>query len=116
MDGVKAVSAGTTHSFAIKENNSLWTWGLNMFCLLGIGDRYKDLDYHGDDEFADRARFGYASEPVKVMDDVAYAQASTTLSLAIKTDGSLWAWGYNEFGQLGIGGKSSSDVPVQVIF
>ncbi len=33
---------------------------------------------------------------------------------AIKTDGTAWCWGYNNFGQLGIGSKTTSLTPVQV--
>ena len=35
-------------------------------------------------------------------------------AMAIKTDGSLWAWGWNEYGQLGNGTKSDSHIPVKV--
>ena len=35
-------------------------------------------------------------------------------SLAVASDGTVWAWGSNEFGQLGDGSNSSSAVPVQV--
>jgi hypothetical protein len=35
-------------------------------------------------------------------------------TVAIKTDGTLWAWGYNDFGELGIGTQDDSAVPVQV--
>ena len=35
-------------------------------------------------------------------------------SLAIKTDGTLWAWGLNTSGQLGIGTSSNVSSPVQV--
>lgn len=35
-------------------------------------------------------------------------------SLGLKTDGTLWAWGYNRSGQLGDGTRSRGDAPVQV--
>ncbi len=33
--------------------------------------------------------------------------------LALKTDGTLWAWGYNYYGQLGDGTKTDKSMPVQ---
>lgn len=35
-------------------------------------------------------------------------------NIAVRTDGTIWAWGTNQFGQLGNGTNVSSDVPVQV--
>ena len=40
--------------------------------------------------------------------------AGTEYSMAIKSDGTLWAWGANNYGQLGVSSPSSSNVPVQV--
>ena len=34
--------------------------------------------------------------------------------IAIKTDGTLWAWGENGFGQLGLGNVTDRSTPVQV--
>ena len=35
-------------------------------------------------------------------------------SLALKRDGSLWAWGYNLYGQLGLGEHRDGAVPARV--
>ena len=35
-------------------------------------------------------------------------------SLALKSDGTLWAWGYNDFGQFGDGTTTESEGPIQI--
>ena len=42
------------------------------------------------------------------------ASAGYSHSLALKTDGTLWSWGWNDDGQLGNGTKSPSKYPGQI--
>ena len=47
-----------------------------------------------------------------------YTQVSSSVgsthTLAIDTNGNLWAWGNNREGQLGNGGTTNSNIPIQV--
>jgi hypothetical protein len=49
------------------------------------------------------------------MDDVALTTAGFYYSLAVPANGSLWTWGYNDYGQLGDGTTTNSLVPIQVM-
>src|SRR5262249_40381786 len=55
--------------------------------------------------------------PVQVsgLTDVVAIVAGTAHSLAIKADGSLWAWGFNGTGQIGDGTTTNRNQPVQVL-
>lgn len=53
---------------------------------------------------------------MKIMDHVVDVSCGSSHVLALKDDGTVWAWGSNMFGQLGSAAISSSDVPVQVQF
>jgi len=85
-----AVSAGAYHCLALKKNGKLYAWGDNdLGGQLGIGDTYGDVLF--------------SSVPLKVSDDTDWAVvvAGGSHSLALKSDGSLYAWGDNSYGQLG---------------
>ena len=53
-------------------------------------------------------------KPVKIMDGVAAIGGYQDQAAALKTDGSLWTWGRNCYGQLGSGSTEDSNVPVPV--
>jgi alpha-tubulin suppressor-like RCC1 family protein len=93
------VSAGDKHTLAIRTTGSLWAWGYNIVNgRLGLGD------------------YTNRSSPVQVGTDTNWAVVSAGLyhTLAIKTTGSLWAWGNNGEGRLGLGNTTTRLSPVQV--
>jgi alpha-tubulin suppressor-like RCC1 family protein len=100
LTGVVAVAAGDSHSLALKSDGTLWAWGYNNG-RLGDGTRSPYM----------------RSTPVRVssLAGVVAVAAGTYHSLAVKSDGTLWSWGDNIFGQLGDGSTAySSMTPVQV--
>ena len=82
------VVAGGNHSLALKYDGSLWSWGYNDCGQLGVGG----------EPFTQCV-------PGEIDDDKDWAMvaAGQSHTLAIKEDGTLWAWGDNEHGQLGLG-------------
>jgi len=95
-----AIAACSSGSLAIKEDGTLWSWGSGQHGALGQGNT---TNY---------------SSPVQVgaltnWSTVAAGPGSQS-GWAIKTDGSLWAWGQNNSGQLGLGNTTYRSSPVQV--
>jgi alpha-tubulin suppressor-like RCC1 family protein len=89
------------HSVALKRDGSLWAWGENSYGQLGVGDT------------ADR------SSPTQVGSArdwaaIAPGGADSYHTVALKQNGTLWAWGLNRFGQLGLGDTRDRLTPTRV--
>ncbi|MDR0974442.1 MAG: hypothetical protein LBL80_01985 [Ruminococcus sp.] len=100
MNDVLFAAAGTYHSIAVKSDRTLWTWGL-----------IPDIE----NESASFSSETVMTRPVMFMSDVKSAAAGELHSLAVKTDGSLWAWGKNFHGQLGDGTDVNRKFPVKIM-
>jgi alpha-tubulin suppressor-like RCC1 family protein len=94
------VSTGVAHTAAIKTDGTLWTWGQNTFGQLGTNNTI------------------IRSSPIQtVSSGTNWKQISvgTAHTAAIKTDGTLWTWGYNISGQLGDNTIVEKSSPIQTI-
>ena len=102
-----SVSAGDAHNLALKSDGSIWAWGANYRGQLGDGKSGARLTNGGPN---------MVNKPIRTVEgnDWVNVQAGFATGYALKRDGSLWAWGLNNFGQLGIGSWSDSPRPVQV--
>jgi alpha-tubulin suppressor-like RCC1 family protein len=92
-------SQGKSHTLTLAQDGKVWSLGGNYSGQLGNGT----FD-------------GEAVEPkvISGLDGVIAVLAGGDHSVALKKDGTVWAWGSNESGQLGNGTKQNSPVPRQV--
>lgn len=91
MDDVASVCAGYSTTAALKTDGSLWFWGSDIGEFTDTGERH-------------------ISRPVQVMTDVSFVCMGGVLGhfyMVIKKDGSLWSYGFNGYGELGIGSKET---------
>jgi alpha-tubulin suppressor-like RCC1 family protein len=93
------VSCSTAFVQSIKTDGTLWSWGSNGDGGLGFGERFVSR-----------------SSPVQVgaLSDWAQISCGQDNALAIKVDGTLWAWGSNENAKLGLNDTQLRSSPVQV--
>ena len=96
-EGKNAKGAGVTA--ATKTDGTLWVWGNNSNGSLGLNQ----------------------AAPVKIssptqIPGTTWNRVSITenTGLATKTDGTLWAWGYNGYGTLGVNDRTNRSSPIQI--
>ncbi|WP_445716365.1 T9SS type A sorting domain-containing protein [Flavobacterium sp.] len=94
-----SIHVGAAHILALKTNGTLWSWGGGEYGQ--TGDNFPSSYYR------DTPTQVGTSTWSKVF-------AGWKVSFGIKPDGTLWAWGRNDVGQLGIGNTTNQFTPVQV--
>jgi alpha-tubulin suppressor-like RCC1 family protein len=102
LTNIVAVAAGTEFSLALDGSGAVWAWGTNAHGELGDGTTTNRLT------------------PVRVSGltnvvAVSAGGASGDHALALKADGTVWAWGGNGSGQLGDGTTTERHAPVPVV-
>lgn len=96
---VRDIAAGDDHSLALLEDGTVWAAGYNSYGNLGRG-------FTG-------PRDGVA-QAVPGLTNVIAIDAAGHQSMALRADGTVWVWGINTWGQLGLGHFQTVTSPTQV--
>lgn len=99
LDNVSYAVAGDCLTAAVKTDGTLWVWGFNYYGQVGNGSSGANAD---------------RKSPVQVLTNVYSVSTMGDHVVALKNDGSVWAWGLNDVGQLGRGNTTNATSPVQV--
>jgi alpha-tubulin suppressor-like RCC1 family protein len=103
LGGIKFAAAGfKSFGMGLTPNGSLYSWGTNQSGQLGLGDTTN------------------RSSPILVLGGLKFAHVAAStdsngFALGITTSGDLYAWGGNDFGQLGVGDQIARSSPVAVL-
>jgi alpha-tubulin suppressor-like RCC1 family protein len=100
---ITSVSVGSNHTIALSSDGRIAAWGYNGFGQLGIGTTGDSL-----------VPVNVTTTGVLSGKTVIAVAAGQFHNLALCTDGTLAAWGYNFYGQLGNGLTSDSSTPAAV--
>ena len=91
-DDIKSVYCGGYHTFILKNNGTLWGTGRNSSGQLGLGDGNNRTTF---------------TEITTNVDDIKTINCGEYYTFILKNDGTLWSCGENDYGQLGLGDKTS---------
>jgi hypothetical protein len=102
LSGAVAIADGR-HSLILKSDGTVLARGFNDHGQLGDGTITPSPEQ--------------IQTPVQVsgLSDVVAIAVGQTHSIALKSDGTVWAWGDNTYGQLGDGSTTPRNTPVQVV-
>ena len=91
----------------IRTDGTLWAWGANYRGSLGLNEGPGGPGWHQNVKFK--------SSPCQIPGTTwKYAASGGTASMAVKTDGTLWAWGNNDLGSLGQNDLTQRSSPTQI--
>jgi len=100
---ITQVAAGSNHTIALASDGTVYTWGFNAVGQLGNGS-------------VTDSNFPVAVDTSGVLSGKTITQVAAGYyhSIALASDGTVYTWGRNNFGQLGNGNNTNSNVPVAV--
>jgi len=110
LTGVSAISGGGRHCLALRSDGTVVAWGLNF-------DSVYRNSYFGQLGSNVQANSSVPTQVVGGLSHIKAIAAGTWHSLALRDDGTVWAWGSSSSGQIGNGGPSGPSVyiPTQVV-
>ena len=99
LTGITAIAGGGDDGYALKSGGTVWAWGYGGDGGLGNGTTATD-----------------SSTPVEVsgLTGITALAGGLNDGYALKSGGTVWAWGYGAYGGLGNGTTTDSSTPVQV--
>lgn len=101
------VDAGHAHAVALLDDGTVWSWGSGQFGALGVGGSLGDLLDTTVPVSVDAASFGART--------ITQVEAGFYFSVALASDGTVWAWGAGAApGNVLGGGMGDAFLPVQV--
>jgi alpha-tubulin suppressor-like RCC1 family protein len=105
LKNIVSIAAGSGHSLALKSDGTVWAWGNNDKGQLGNGKTGHTFDLS-------------IAKPIQVkrLNHIKSIASYDSFSLALRSDGTVWSWGDNGFGETGTGLKNDYvSTPTQLI-
>lgn len=109
LSEVVQISAGYNNGLALKSNGEIWAWGWDAFGAFGVGliTVGTQVPYALPSTLGLYILFSGGNSPVQIASGQYH-------SLALSSDGTVWACGYNIFGQVGDGTTTNRSTAVQI--
>jgi alpha-tubulin suppressor-like RCC1 family protein len=95
-------TAGDSNTWGVRTNGTLWGWGLGT-----------DIGNNSATNASSPVQIGAGTDWNKIYANIV-ADANRSIVFALKNDGATFAWGRNNYGQLGLGNTTDLSSPVQL--
>jgi alpha-tubulin suppressor-like RCC1 family protein len=105
LNGVTAIAACRNAGAALRTDGTVWMWGADQEGVLATGT----ITMSGQ-----TAKEYYVPRRVPGLQDVTAIACGMTHMLALRKDGTVWSWGRNREGQLGLGDTERRGAPTQI--
>ena len=103
FSGAKAIATGVVHSLILASDGTVYASGINKEGQLGIGSAMLAQSFTQ-----------VIDETGASLSDITHIAAGHCHSLALKSDGTLWAAGLNDYGQLGTGDENNRNKFIKI--
>ena len=103
---------GGQDTMVLLADGSVWTWGSNVAGKLGNNQSSANYSDNSFDSYLPIKVHGPGN--VGYLNSIIAVSAGEGHNTALRSDGTVWAWGDNEFAQLGNGNTNNAWTPVQV--
>jgi len=101
---IKHVAVGSTHVLALTIDGNVFGWGSNHFGQVGLSQAVQK----------NNEGFSAKPKPIAFPEKITAIAAGMHYSLALTASGKVYAWGWNGFGQLGLGDLKSRNTPTLI--
>lgn len=106
LGSIAAIAGSSDDDLALRSDGTVWTWGINVDGQLGTGTN------SGPEEckpYTNYAAVGCSTKPVEVvgpggdgvLNHVVAVTGGADFDVALRSDGTVWAWGSDAFADLG---------------
>ena len=105
LQGVIGITAFVHGGAALRQDGTVWMWGEDTEGLLATGALTRSGEY---------GKPHYTPHRVEGLDSVVQIVGGAKHMLALKSDGTVWSWGANREGQLGLGDRQAQAKPTRI--
>jgi alpha-tubulin suppressor-like RCC1 family protein len=99
---VTGIAAGLWHTLCITDIGDVYAFGGNQFGQLGVGGNSAEMSPR------------LIDAPLLEDESCVAVACGARHSVVLTGSGKIFAWGWNKYGQLGLGDNNNRDLPVQV--
>ncbi len=106
-DNILTLETGEYHNILIFKNGKAYVWGYNKYGQLGLGDRWIEATP------TENLKLEQIIQQNGGVENILTLETGGDHNILVFKNGKVYVWGYNEYGQLGIGDTNDRNTPTE---